>query len=247
MRIAFLTDIHIDQAGEHPQGVDVRQNFLDTLAAIAATKPNCLVLGGDLCNQAGDASIYDWIRAETRKYPWPTYVIPGNHDDAALMAAAFDRTRDLHDGELYYALALEGRPALFLDSSKATFSEGQWAWLRDYMKLLRDTNLVVFMHHPPVPADMQAMDRLGPFRPSDTFVELVKDLPCHVTVVCGHYHIDRIVQRGNLLTLLSPSTYVQLRADTPDFEIASYRVGYREVNLTTHGTSSSVHYLDRPA
>ncbi|QJD77088.1 metallophosphoesterase [Spirosoma rhododendri] len=244
MRIAFITDLHIDTDTEHTQGVDVRQNFLDVLARVSDLKPHCLVLGGDLCNRAGDATIYDWIRAETRKLPWPTYVIPGNHDDTGLMAKAFGREADLHDGELYYAVALEGFPALFLDSSKATFSAQQWTWLRDYLKLLRDKNLLVFMHHPPVPADMRSMDRLGRFGPSEEFLDLIKDLPCHVTVVCGHYHTDKVVQRGNLLVMLTPSTYVQLRPDTPDFVVSGHQVGFRELNVNFHTITSTVHYLD---
>ncbi len=247
MRIAFITDLHIDTDTEHTQGVDVRQNFLRVLATLADVKPHCLVLGGDLCNRTGDQTIYDWIRAETRKLPWPTYVVPGNHDDAALMAATFRRENDLHGDELYYAVSLDGFPALFLDSSKGVFSEQQWAWLRDYMKLLRDNNLLIFMHHPPLPADMQSMDRVSPFSQTDDFLELIRDLPCHVTVACGHYHIDKVVQRGNLLTLLTPSTYVQLRPDTPDFVISTHQVGYRELNVSFHSVNSSVHYLDTPA
>lgn len=244
MRIAFITDLHIDTDTEHTQGVDVRQNFLNVLARVVDLKPHCLVLGGDLCNRTGDATIYDWIRTETRKLPWPTYVVPGNHDDATMLATAFGQNKNLHDGELYYALSLDGFPALFLDSSNGKFSEKQWAWLRDYLKLLRDNNLVIFMHHPPLPADMRSMDRLGPFTQTEDFLNLVRDLPCHVTVACGHYHIDKVVQRGNLLTLLTPSTYVQLRPDTPDFVVSGRQVGFRELNVTVHTVTSTVHYLD---
>ncbi|ADB37242.1 metallophosphoesterase family protein [Spirosoma linguale] len=244
MRIAFLTDMHLGAEGELPEGVDVRQNFLKALAFLTELKPSCLVLGGDFCISVGDSSIYQWVKKQVDELPFPYYVIPGNHDDPTMLAEVFNKMHDLHGGELYYALSLEGRPTLFLDSSKGAFSDQQWTWFRDYLSALRDNNIVVFMHHPPLPADVQFMDRKYPFRQSEEFIELVRDLPCHVTVICGHYHVEKVVQRGNLLVLLSPSTFYQMKQDTVGFAVDTLRVGIREINLTTHGTNSAVYYLD---
>ena len=140
-------------------------------------------------------------------------------------------------------VCLYRHPALFLDSSQGQFSPKQWAWLREYLRALRDNNVVVFMHHPPLPADVLFMDAHYPFRQSEQFLDLVRELPCHVTVVCGHYHAEKVVQRGNLLTLVSPSTFYQLKQDSPDFAVDHYRIGIREINLTTHSTNSTVHYV----
>ena len=243
MRIAFITDLHIDTEGEKPLGVDVRQNFLDALSAVTKLKPLLLVIGGDLCNTTGDLAIYRWIKKQLDDLPYPYCLIAGNHDDSTMLAEAFNLTHHLHGDELYYALPLEGRPALFLDSAKGEFSAEQWAWLRDYLAALRDHNLLIFTHHPPLPAGTQFMDVKYPFRQCDEFYDLVKDLTCHVTVVCGHYHAEKIVQRGNLLVLLTPSTYLQLSQDTPTMQIDNYRIGIREINLTNHGTNSGVWYL----
>ena len=244
MRIAFITDIHIGAENEKPQGVDVRQNFLKALAFLTELKPNCLVIGGDLCSTTGDRTTYEWVKLQLDKLPLPYYVISGNHDDSATIADVFRLKHDLHQNEVYYALPLEGYPALFLDSAKGAFSAEQWTWLRDYFKALRDTNVVVFMHHPPLPADVTFMDAHYPFRQSEEFIELVRDLPCHVTVVCGHYHVEKVVQRGNLLTLLTPSTFYQMKQNTLQFAVDNYKIGIREINLTTHGTNSTVFYLD---
>lgn len=243
MRIAFLTDIHIGAEDEKPNGVDVRRNFLNALAFLTGLKPDCLVLGGDFCNNHGDRSVYEWVKKQLDELPMPYYIISGNHDDPAMLADVFQKNHDLNGNELYYALPLEGRPVLFLDSSKGEFSPEQWTWLRDYLTALRDTNVLIMMHHPPLPADVEFMDTKYPFRQSDKFIELVQELPCHVTVVCGHYHVEKVVQRGNLLVLLSPSTFYQMKQDTPGYVVDNYRIGIREVNLTTHGTTSAVHYI----
>jgi 3',5'-cyclic-AMP phosphodiesterase len=244
MRIAFITDLHIGADGEKPQGVDVRQNFQNALAFLAEIKPDCLVIGGDVCLETGDRPIYAWVKQELDKRPFPYYVIAGNHDDSATMAEVFNLTHHLHGTELYYALPLEGRPTLFLDTAQGKLSGTQWTWLREYMAALRDTNVLIFMHHPPLPADVMFMDTRYPFLQPDEFYELVKDLTCHVTVVCGHYHVEKVVQRGNLMALLTPSTFLQLKHNSVDMVVDNYSVGIREINLTTHGTNSTVHYVD---
>lgn len=243
MRIAFITDLHLVAEGEQLQGVDVRQHFLNALEKVRAIKPACLVVGGDISNAGGDAAIYGWVKSELDALPCPYFILSGNHDDSTVLAQSFHLTHDLNHNELYYALPLEGRPALFLDSSKGDFSSEQWTWLADYLKALRDNNVLIFMHHPPVPADVLFMDTKYPFRQSEEFLALVHDLPCHVTVICGHYHVEKVVQRGNLLVLISPSTFYQMKQDTPEFALDSYAIGVREINVTTHGTNSTVYYL----
>ena len=169
MRIAFITDMHLGAEGEKPEGVDVRKNFLDAVALLDDLKPNCLVLGGDFCNTTADRSVYEWVKKQVDELTIPYYVISGNHDDSALLADVFHKNHDLLQGELYYALPLEGRPSLFLDSSKGEFSPEQWTWLRDYMSALRDTNVIIFMHHPPLLADVEYMDRKYAMRESEEF------------------------------------------------------------------------------
>ncbi|MFD2570755.1 metallophosphoesterase family protein [Spirosoma soli] len=243
MRIAFITDLHIGGPDEKPQGVDVRQNFLNALAYINELKPACLVIGGDICSTVGDELIYKWVKEQLDRLSYPYCLIAGNHDDSVMLANAFNLTHHLHGTELYYALPLEGRPALFLDTSTGELSPAQWTWLQQYVVALRDNNLLIFMHHPPILADVTYMDAHYRFRQSEEFLKLIKDLPCHVTVVCGHYHVEKVVQRGNLLVLITPSTFFQMKHDPATMVFDNYYVGIRELNLTTHGTNSTIHYL----
>jgi Icc protein len=152
MKIAFITDLHIGAVGEKPQGVDVRQNFLQALGYLEYIRPNCLVIGGDICNAVGDRATYTWAKDILDALPFSCYIIAGNHDNSAVMAEVFNLTHHLHGPELYYALPLEGRPALFLDTSNGVLSPTQWTWLREYLTALRDTNLLVLCTtHPFLP------------------------------------------------------------------------------------------------
>lgn len=244
MKLIFLTDLHIDVDGEHPQGVDVREHVRRALAYTVGQQPDALIIGGDICNKTGDRAIYEWTKRELDRLPFPYYVIAGNHDDSGLLADVFGLQRNLHGTELYYALPLNGHPALFLDSAAGELSAEQWTWLREHLLALGHSNVLIFMHHPPVPAGSQFMDATYPFRQPEPFLELIRELPGYVTVVCGHYHTERLVQRDNLLVLLTPSTYLQLRTDTPGMAIDHQRIGLRELTLTGHGLTSVVHYAD---
>ena len=243
MRIAFITDPHIGLPDETPQGVDVRQNFLNALAALPDLKPDCVILGGDLCSTTGNRLIYEWVKNQMDTLPIPYYVVAGNHDDSTMLADVFQKTHDVHEGELYYALPLNGRPVLFLDTARGKMSDTQWTWLHDHLTALRDDSVLIVMHHPPLPADVPFMDANYAFQQPDEFLSLLQELPCHITVVCGHYHVEKVVQRGNLLVLLSPSTFYQMSQNTTEFAINHYRVGIREINITMYGINSCVYYL----
>ena len=243
MRIAFITDLHIAGENEKPLEVDVRQNFLNALQAVKDLHPIALVIGGDVCYDTGDRAIYQWVSQQVNELPFPTYFISGNHDDSTLLSEELKLTHHLQDGELYYAFPMEGYPALFLDTSKGEMSERQWTWLKEHLSALRDNNVLIFMHHPPLKAGVVHMDTHYAFKQSDRFIELVKELPCHVTVFCGHYHVEEWIQRGNLSVLITPSLFFQLKKDTVNLEIDHFKPAVREVNFTIDGLMSTVHYI----
>jgi 3',5'-cyclic-AMP phosphodiesterase len=242
MKIAFITDLHIAAEGETPQGIDVRANFLKTLNFVRAMKPACLVLGGDLCYDSGNLSIYQWIRQQLLDLPCIWFVIPGNHDNSVMMAEAFSLTHHLHGTELYFASPLEGYPAIFLDSSKAQFSPAQWTWLGDELKAIHH-NVLIFCHHPVLPANSEFMDTKYPFRQTEQWLELTNDLPCQMHVVSGHYHTDTVAFRGNTSVLITPSTYIQLDPGTPGITLIKTPPAVREINVTPNGLTSRVHYV----
>lgn len=243
MRIAFITDLHVAGEDEKPLGVDVRQNFLNALQQAKELHPLALVIGGDICYQSGDQAIYHWVCEQLRELPFPTYLIAGNHDDVALLATEMKLTHHVQQGELYYAFPMEGYPTLFLDTSKGEMSPEQWTWLSEHLRALRDTNLVIFMHHPPLKAGVGHMDTYYPFKQSDQFIDLINEVPCHVTVFCGHYHVEKWIQRSNLTVLITPSLFFQMKHDPIEMVIDHYRPAVREINFTPNGLTSTVHYL----
>jgi len=117
MRIAFITDLHIDKAFEYPFGIDCRQNFQRILKAILKTDAVHLVIGGDLCFRAPEREIYEWIFEELAAFPLSYDIISGNHDDSTMMCAAAGIEALLTGTELYFAKKFGHYLGVFLDSS----------------------------------------------------------------------------------------------------------------------------------
>ncbi|GAA4447243.1 hypothetical protein GCM10023189_03380 [Nibrella saemangeumensis] len=243
MRIAFLTDLHIGAEGEKPLGVDVRQNFRDALAFLPEIKPDCVVLGGDLCYERGDREAYRWIKQQLDPLPYSVYPIAGNHDDPVMMADELDLTHALKGNEIYYAFPLSGYPVVFMDTAKGYCSPEQMTWLREHLQAI-GKNMLLFMHHPPVLAGVGHMDTNYPFRQSDDILSMFKALSGRVTIACGHYHVEKAVLQDNLSVLITPSLFFQMKHDPVEMIIDHYRIGVREINLSPEGVTSTVYYLD---
>ncbi len=239
MKIAFVTDMHIGAEGEMPEGVDVRANFLKTLNAVRAMKPACLVLGGDLCFDVGIRETYRWIYQQLDKLPCIWFAIPGNHDDVEMMAQELHLTHHLTGTELFSAIPLEGYPALFLDSSKGSFSEAQWTWLSEELTLLHH-NVLIFCHHPVLPANALFMDENYPFTQQNRWLEITEELPCRMQVISGHYHCEAVAQRGNTTVLVTPSTYIQLDPHTPEISLIKQGPYLREITVSPSGMVSRI-------
>lgn len=241
MRIAFLTDLHLGTPGQSTQGVDVRRNFLNALNYLNELKPDALVVGGDVCYDMGQAQTYRWFRQRVESLPYPWFAIAGNHDTSPLMARELGLEAHLRDEEFFFEEKLGETSALFLDTGRGTCSEAQWGWLGE--KLAGRDEALVFMHHPPLLAGVGHMDTNYPFRDSSTFLELTAPLR-RVTVVCGHYHVEKVVQRGNLTVYLTPSLFFQMKHDPMECVFDHFRIGIRELNLLPGGNlTTAVHYL----
>ncbi len=243
MRIAFLTDLHLGVAGQRPQGVDTRQNLLDALRFLPEIKPDALVIGGDVCYDVGRSETYQWFRAQMQAVPYPWFAIAGNHDDSPLMAHELELTYDFHGDELYFGRQFGQQPVLFLDTGKGFCREDQWAWLRRRVGELAGQDALLFMHHPPLRAGVGHMDTNYPFQESEKFLQTIQPLR-RVTVVCGHYHVEKVVQRDNLTVFLTPSLFFQMKHDPVACIFDHFRIGIRELNLLPEGLTTTVHYLD---
>jgi Icc protein len=244
MKIVQITDLHIGEGGESSNGVDVRQNFQDILSTVRRLAPDLIVITGDLCLDSGNQLTYQWIRSQLDYMGMPYTVIGGNHDNSTMLANAFNLDHLLDGSELYYKRELDGTTVFFLETSVGELSQKQMDWLtRELEKTDRDA--VIFMHHPPMYGGVPFMDQKYALQNMDEVQSILFNFPHHLTVFCGHYHVERTMCTRNLTVHITPSTYFQIDASSDGFKIDHCRIACREINLRNDGVvESTVHYQE---
>lgn len=231
MKIALITDIHIDDEGILPLDIDTRTNLTKTLAHIQEKTYDLLICTGDLCNKTGETHLYEWIKAQLAMAQVPYLIISGNHDTSSVLAEVFEYKNNLHGGELYYTQLVADQLFIFLDTSRAELSDQQWEWLEDQIKNI-PKDVYIFMHHPPVYVGSLFMEPRYSFTQIERFQAMCKKyvtLRFHVFV--GHFHMERTIIQENLNVFITPSTFVQIDPDSADFVPITNQIGYREIVL----------------
>lgn len=236
---AQVSDPHISRAGDKPHGVDVRANFCRILSEVAQAKVEHLLLTGDLCVSEGDVEIYRWIRAQLESLMLPFSVVPGNHDDAGLLADVFGLGGMFTDGVLHYRLDLFGKRFLFADTSSGSLSRVQLEWMETQCEDGPDDVLLV-LHHPPTLAGVPFMDHNYPLENLQETQTRLMATGRSITVLCGHYHVEKTVRLENITVLVCPSTFFQIAEESSELVCDFSRIGWRRVEIDGRNIRSSV-------
>src|SRR5688572_18880345 len=121
-RIAFLTDIHLDEEYTAEQGVDPKKNFETVLSDLAARNIDEIIIGGDI----GAGSSHSYFFQKLQAYPFK--IILGNHDQFSEVISHYKL--DKVKAELFYRAEYENYSAIFLDTSTDNLSDAQLKWLQ---------------------------------------------------------------------------------------------------------------------
>ncbi|MEM6373525.1 MAG: phosphodiesterase [Pseudomonadota bacterium] len=163
MKSIHLTDTHVEGAGLL-YGQDPVARLAAAVQSINAEHDDAalVVVTGDLSHW-GDADAYARFAAEITALQMSVHLMMGNHDDRAAFGDAFDAAphRFVQTG---FDTPL-GR-FLLLDTKADTGHAGAFcAARRDWLtaELARaDGPVLLFMHHPPFPVGIAAMDAIMP-------------------------------------------------------------------------------------
>ncbi len=230
MKIIQISDTHIGSYTDATLGYDVRRNFEFLLDQIIAESPDLIVHTGDLCFDLPDPKIYTWIKAKLNATGIPFEVIAGNHDDSGMISECFGRT--LLNTEYYFSMQFGGHQLIFLDTATASMSQAQYEWLKSTLTHI-SAPVIIFMHHPPIKVGIPFIDNRYAFLGSEQFCEITDNFPSGLELFCGHYHHERQLIRKNLRIYIGPSTYFELNDLSDEFRIASSRIGYSILELSS--------------
>lgn len=203
--IAQLSDAHV---GTGPGFLGGR---MDTLAALRQAvahlaaldpAPDLVLFTGDL-SENGTPAEYQAIAQALAPLAMPVYAVPGNHDDPKVARDALQTCMpvapDAPEGACCYHVRHGGLHLIALDSVVPRRSHGvllpaQLAWLERTFKTCADEPVLLFMHHPPLPSGIDAMDACSLMEGGEALAALVRGHGRVQGILCGHLH--RPVQMG---------------------------------------------------
>lgn len=234
--IVQITDCHLfkDDAGKL---LGLQTSFsltavLDELVTLPS--PDLLLATGDL-SQDGTPESYQRLRAGVDRLPVPAFWIPGNHDVPAVMAT------ELVGGQWSAAKRIvAGRWQLILLDSAVPrrvygkLKEDQLALVQQALQEYPDHHALVVLHHHPVPVDCFWLDTIGLNNPEPLFAALQAHRGRSV-MLWGHIHQEFDDEQHGVRLLATPSTCVQFKPHSEDFQADAESPGYRLLRLHDDG------------
>jgi 3',5'-cyclic AMP phosphodiesterase CpdA len=204
-----ISDLHVlARQGEEP--FDTNANVRRALEMIAAYKPDVILATGDLANDAR-ADEYEALAPLLAQAPAPLFLVPGNHDDRALLRAAFPAHAYLpHSGKLSYALEQFGVRVVVFDSAiegeiGGGFAEEDAAWLDATLSAAPETPTLVALHHPPFLTHERLFDRIG-LAGREAFAAVIARHKQVQIVIAGHHHRAVIGRVAHATAVVAPAT-----------------------------------------
>src|SRR5690554_6196965 len=173
--------------------------------------------------------------------PW--FWLPGNHDDAALMAETRELLEELDCGAwriLMLDTTVSGQPHGELGAERL---EALSARLEE-----DDRPTLLAMHHPPLPVGSAWIDALG-LKDREAFWQALSAYGQVRAILCGHIHqafaSHQRLAEGEVAVFGCPSTTDQFLAGAETFAIdEASRPGYRVLDLREGDVTTWVERVD---
>lgn len=222
MLIAQLSDLHIRLPGQKAYRVVATDAYLPPAVAAVnaqAPRPDVVVISGDLTD-FGRPAEYAHLKHLLDELRMPYLLLPGNHDDRAMLAEVFADHVYLagHDGYVQYAVEDYPVRIVVLDTvvhgeSHGALCERRLAWLADRLAEQPDRPTVLVMHHPPFNTGIGHMDAIGLREGAQALARIVARHGNVERILCGHLHRSIFRRFGGTIASTCPSPAHQVALD----------------------------------
>jgi 3',5'-cyclic AMP phosphodiesterase CpdA len=216
--LAQVSDLHI---GGNENGIDPIPHLEAVVEAIR-TLPNevdAILVSGDLTHDGGRPE-FQVARELLERLEAPLHVLPGNHDDRALLREAFDLS-GVGAEPINYSVDVGELRLVAFDSNvpgqdPGRYDSEQLRWLDSELQAQPDRPTLLAMHHPPLATAVREWDGIN-LEPGqrEVLAEVVARHPQLRAIVGGHLHRIAASTLAGCPVISVPSTYLQAR---PDFE-----------------------------
>jgi len=210
--IAQISDLHVKRPGVLAYG------HVDTAAALArcvtelnrfTPRPDLVVISGDLCDTPVKDE-YGHLKTLLEPLQIPFAAVPGNHDDRALMCAAFPALGYAHSsGPLNSQRSVGPIDVLLADSSVPGKAHGELdaatlAWLDNTLAAAPQRPALLFLHHPPFVTGIDHMD-VQNLRNAEALAAVVGRHERVRLIAAGHVHRATLTSFAGAAATICPA------------------------------------------
>lgn len=234
--IAQITDCHLpaDSQQEY-RGINPHDNLQSMLQKVRLLNPDLLLASGDL-SEDGSLASYEALQKYFKPLNIPVLVLPGNHDDAKLLAEVFPGSPtdsiSISEHGLWQIIRLNsclpGRP-------EGGLSEGVLEELESFLGIHKQRPKLITVHHQPITVDSPWIDKYRLFDP-ETFLQIVDQHLDIKAVAWGHIHQVFETERNGTAMLGSPSSAINSLPDTQKFTEDPAGPAFRWLELKPDGS-----------
>lgn len=242
LRFHQFTDTHLyASAAGAMRGQQTLPSFVSALEHAAGfPAPAALLLTGDLVHDEPGGYVH--FRTLLGASPVPVHIIPGNHDDAAALAAGF-AAPFLLGGSHRYNVGDNRWLVVMLSTHAAGRVDGELgrtalAELERTLVEAAGMNTLLVLHHPPVAVGSAWLDEIG-LADAAAFWEVVDRHGQVRGVLWGHVHQAFEGQRGAVRLMGTPATCLQFLPGSADFALDTLGPGWRWLELHADGRIDS--------
>jgi Icc protein len=234
-RIAYLTDLHLDDQYSKMSNADTFRHLETVLKDLETKQVDKLILGGDLGEPATMAYLFEQINAFEE-----VHITLGNHDEWADILPYYNKAQQLEaQAALYYSFVEDGYKYIFLDSSSGLVPSNQVAWLQQ--ELDSSYPILLFMHHPVFGiAERCLVDEQFPLQERELMQQLLLESGANITLFCGHYHIPHQQTQGKVQQIITPAISFQFDMEAEQLRFHANHFGYRMIEVSETGVQSEV-------
>lgn len=189
---------------------------------------------GDL-SQDGTVESYRRLLSIMDAKNKPHYWIPGNHDDRDNMLKVVSE-----DKEMNPVIDLGDWQIVMLDSQVVgsvggNLAQSQLDLLKNALMAEPEKHTLVTMHHHPIPMNCKWLDTQQ-IKNSQALIDIVDEYENLKVVLWGHVHQDFREMINGSEYICTPSTCVQFKPKSSDFDVDREGPGYRYMTLNPDGT-----------
>ncbi len=234
MRIAHITDLHLDEELPSINAINTRNRLDHVLRDIKREMITEVVCTGDIGENDGLSYFFAQQKLTS------LHLTLGNHDAFREISEYYKIGARYSSEKLYSSEIRDFYKLIFLDSSEGKIDVKQLLWLKK--ELTSSKPILIFLHHPIMGLGL-AVDKIGGLENGREVLSLLAASPQKITVFCGHYHMESEVIHNNITQYITPAVSFQIEKQPNKIEINTAVFGYRIISLEENKIHSKTKFF----